>query len=164
MGDYIADDIRRLLKSFVFRLFVHPLDCRGAASWGILIRCSWRWYCIVAGNMYCRWMPVGWPMHKFKASIAIETVDYLIFIFRCTIISKCILNIGYSSYVVIITYSLLLYYVFNRTASPGFPSLSVYGPLPSFLTITYQFCASFTIFYTIILITTPSHKLKLPIG
>ena len=30
MGDYIADDIRRLLKSFVFRLFVHPLDCRGA--------------------------------------------------------------------------------------------------------------------------------------
>ena len=42
VGDYIADDIRRLLKSFVFRLFVHPLDCRGAASWGILIRCSWR--------------------------------------------------------------------------------------------------------------------------
>ena len=81
MGDYIADDIRRLLKSFVFRLFVHPLDCRYiiAASWffrGILIRCSWRWYCIVAGNIYCRWMPVGWPMHKFKASIAIETVDY----------------------------------------------------------------------------------------
>ena len=150
MGAYIADDIRRLLKSFVFRLFVHPLDCRGAASWGILIRCSWRWYCIVAGNIYCRWMPVGWPMHKFKASIAIETVDYLIFIFRCTIISKCILNLGYSSYVVIITYSLLLYYVFNRSASPGFPSLSVYGPLPSFLTITYQFCASFTIFYTII--------------
>ena len=30
-----------------------------------------------------------------------------------------------------------------------------------FLTITYQFCASFTIFYTIIN-NTPSHKLKLP--
>ena len=37
---YIADDIRRLLKLFVFRLFVHPLDFRGAASWGILILCS----------------------------------------------------------------------------------------------------------------------------
>ena len=41
-------------------------------------------------------MVVGWPTDEFKAAIAIETVDYLIFIFRCTIRCKCILHLGYS--------------------------------------------------------------------
>ena len=40
-------------------------------------------------------MPVGWPMDEFKAAIAIETVDYLFFIFRCTIITKYRINLGY---------------------------------------------------------------------
>jgi len=35
-------------------------------------------------------------MDVFKVAIAIETVDYFIFIFRCTIITKHRINIGYS--------------------------------------------------------------------
>ena len=58
---------------------------------------------IVANDLYCRMVVVGRPMVEYKAAIVIATVDYVVIIFRCTIISKCILNLGYSPCLVIIT-------------------------------------------------------------
>jgi len=71
-------------------------------------------------------MVVGWPMDEIKAVIAIgHDVDYVIFIFRCTIIiiTKCILNLcySYSQYLVKITYILLFYYILYSIRIAGYP-------------------------------------------
>ena len=70
-------------------------------------------------------MLVGWHMDVFKVAIAIETVDYFIFIFRCTIITKHRINIGYSWYVVIITYSQLVYYLYNLPHHPSTAAIAI---------------------------------------
>ena len=90
MGAYIADDIRRLLKLFDFQWFVHHLYCWGAASGGIHLSSA-----LVAVVVHCSRPPLL-SNDGGGVAIEIETVDYLIFIFRCTIRCKCILHLGYS--------------------------------------------------------------------
>ena len=69
-------------------------------------------------------MVVGWPIDQYKAAVAKQHVDN-IYYFRCTIITKCTLHLRYSQYLVLITYNLLVYHLYNhphRRISPHYPS------------------------------------------
>ena len=66
-------------------------------------------------------MVVGLPLDQYKAAVAIATCRQYNHYFRCTIITKCILHLCYSQYLVLITYILLVYNLYNRI-SPHHPS------------------------------------------
>ena len=74
-------------------------------------------------RVYCRLMVVGWPMDQYKVAVAIATCRQYNYYFRCTIITKCRINLGFSQYLVKISYTLLVlvYCLYNRLASPDAP-------------------------------------------
>ena len=129
-----------------FLIVCAPLDCRGAADNGILIRCSRRLYYIAIDDLYCRLTVVGQHTDEFEAAVAIATCRQCKFNFRWCIITKCRINLGYSEHLVLITYNLLVYYITNRLASPEFPSLSSTAVIALVLWSHRQICANFALF------------------
>ena len=111
-------------NALIFDHFLHTLYGRGAPIEGILILCLRRGS-ILYPTTYTigRWL-WGDIWMSLRRPLKYQQVDYVIFIFRCTIITKYRMNLCYSPYVVIITYNLLFYDVYNRLASPDIPSLS----------------------------------------
>ena len=73
-----------------------PSWCWRARQWGNIDPLLAAGADIVSKGLYCRRIVVGWPMVEYKAAFLITTVDYFNIIFRCTIISKCTLNLVYN--------------------------------------------------------------------